>query len=179
MSRVGKAPIPIPNGVSVAIDGTMVRVKGPKGELSRTISTRISVVEKDSEVVLDRDGDDKQAKSFHGLYRQLINNMVVGVTDGFSRNLVINGVGYRAELKGDVLTLNLGYSNPIDFAVPEGVLVELDGPNKVKVSGIDKELVGKTASEIRGLRPPEPYKGKGVRYEDEYVRRKVGKSGIK
>lgn len=179
MSRVGKAPIPIPGGVSVAIDGTTVRVKGPKGELSQTISPRISVMEKDNEVVLERDGEDKQAKSYHGLYRQLINNMVVGVSAGFSRNLVINGVGYRAELKDKVLTLNLGYSNPIDFAIPEGISVELDGPTKLRVSGIDRELVGKVASEIRGLRPPEPYKGKGVRYENEYVRRKVGKSGIK
>jgi len=179
MSRVGKAPIPIPGGVSVAIEGTTVRVKGPKGELSREISPRISVIEKDNEVVLERDGEDKQVKSYHGLYRQLINNMVVGVSTGFSRSLVINGVGYRAELAGKTLTLNLGYSNPIEFAVPEGISVELDGPTKLKVSGIDRELVGKIASEIRGLRPPEPYKGKGVRYEDEYVRRKVGKSGIK
>lgn len=163
----------------MAIDGTTVRVKGPKGELSQTISPRISVMEKDNEVVLERDGEDKQAKSYHGLYRQLINNMVVGVSAGFSRNLVINGVGYRAELKDKVLTLNLGYSNPIDFAIPEGISVELDGPTKLRVSGIDRELVGKVASEIRGLRPPEPYKGKGVRYENEYVRRKVGKSGIK
>lgn len=179
MSRVGKAPIPIPSGVSVAIDGTTVRVKGPKGEMSRTVSPRISVVEKDNEVVLERDGEDKQVKSFHGLYRQLISNMVVGVSNGFSRTLVINGVGYRAELKEGTLTLNLGYSNPIDFTVPEGITVELEGPTKIKVSGIDKEIVGKTAAEIRGLRPPEPYKGKGVRYENEYVRRKVGKSGIK
>jgi len=163
----------------VAIEGTTVRVKGPKGELSREISPRISVIEKDNEVVLERDGEDKQVKSYHGLYRQLINNMVVGVSTGFSRSLVINGVGYRAELAGKTLTLNLGYSNPIEFAVPEGISVELDGPTKLKVSGIDRELVGKIASEIRGLRPPEPYKGKGVRYEDEYVRRKVGKSGIK
>ena len=163
----------------MAIEGTTVRVKGPKGELSREISPRISVIEKDNEVVLERDGEDKQVKSYHGLYRQLINNMVVGVSTGFSRSLVINGVGYRAELAGKTLTLNLGYSNPIEFAVPEGISVELDGPTKLKVSGIDRELVGKIASEIRGLRPPEPYKGKGVRYEDEYVRRKVGKSGIK
>jgi large subunit ribosomal protein L6 len=179
MSRVGKAPIPIPSGVSVEIDGTTVRVKGPKGEMSRAVSPRIAVKNENSTVVLERDSEDKQTKSFHGLYRQLIRNMVVGVSEGYKRNLVINGVGYRAELKGNVLALNLGFSNPIEFGIPEGITVELDGPNKLSVSGIDKELVGKIASEIRGLRPPEPYKGKGIRYEDEYVRRKVGKSGIK
>ncbi len=179
MSRVGKAPIPIPKGVSVTIDGSKVTVKGPKGELAQTVSPRISVVENENTLVVERSGEDKETRSFHGLYRQLINNMVIGVSAGFSRVLIINGVGYRAELSGSSLMLSLGYSNPIEFAVPDGIKAELEGPNKLRVSGIDKQLVGKIASEIRGLRPPEPYKGKGVRYEDEYVRRKVGKSGIK
>lgn len=179
MSRIGRLPITIPSGVSVEAKGDLVSVKGPKGNLEQKIRPEVTVVVQGNEVLVSRINDEKKSRGFHGLFRNLINNMVIGVSEGFSRNLLINGVGYRAELKGKVLVLNLGYSNPIEFAVPEGITIEADGPNKLSVKGISKELVGKTASEIRALRPPEPYKGKGVKYEDEHIRRKVGKSGIK
>ncbi len=179
MSRIGKMPIPIPSGVTVEAKGLEVTVKGPKGELKQTIRPEITVEVGDSEVVVTRKNDAKKSRGFHGLYRNLINNMVVGVTEGYAKNLQINGVGYRAELSGKTLLLNLGFSSQIEFMVPEGITIETDGPNKVSIKGIDKALVGKTASEIRSLRPPEPYKGKGIKYENEMIRRKVGKSGIK
>jgi large subunit ribosomal protein L6 len=172
-------PVTIPQGVTVDISGSTVTVKGPKGELSQTLRSEVSVQQENGEVVVSRINDAPRSRGFHGLYRQLIQNMVVGVTDGFSRSLLINGVGYRAEVQGKNVMLNLGFSNPVEFRLPEGVTAEADGPNKLTIRGISKELVGKTASEIRKIRPPEPYKGKGVKYEDEYVRRKVGKSGIK
>lgn len=179
MSRVGRLPVPVPKGVTVSVEGLKVTVKGPKGELSQIVRNGIAVEVGDGEVLVTRSSEDRKTKGFHGLYRQLVNNMVVGVSQGFSRSLVINGVGYRAEVGPKSVTLNLGYSNPVEYVVPEGVTVTAEGANKLVVSGISKELVGKTASEIRSVRPPEPYKGKGVKYEDEYVRRKVGKSGIK
>lgn len=179
MSRIGRMPVTIPQGVTVDISGSTVTVKGPKGELSQTLRSEVSVQQENGEVVVSRINDAPRSRGFHGLYRQLIQNMVVGVTDGFSRSLLINGVGYRAEVQGKNVMLNLGFSNPVEFRLPEGVTAEADGPNKLTIRGISKELVGKTASEIRKIRPPEPYKGKGVKYEDEYVRRKVGKSGIK
>ncbi len=179
MSRVGRMPIPVPNGVTVDIDGKTVSVKGSKGSLSQTITGNIVVTLEEGQVVVSRSSEDKKTKGFHGLYRQLIHNMVVGVSQGFSRSLLINGVGYRAEVGPKTVTLNLGYSNPVDFAIPDGITVVAEGANKLIVSGIDKQLVGKTASEIRSVRPPEPYKGKGVKYEEEHIRRKVGKSGIK
>ncbi|MFP4212308.1 MAG: 50S ribosomal protein L6, partial [Alkalispirochaeta sp.] len=156
-----------------------VTVKGPKGELSRPYRPEVTVTVADGNVVVDRVNESKKAKGFHGLYRQLISNMIVGVSEGYTRNLLINGVGFRAEVNGAAITLNLGYSNPIEFRLPEGIEAIAETPNKLSIRGIDKELVGKVASEIRKIRPPEPYKGKGVKYENEYVRRKVGKSGIK
>ncbi len=179
MSRVGRMPIPVPNGVTVDISGKTVTVKGSKGSLSQTISGNIAVTMDDGQVVVSRNSEDKKTKGFHGLYRQLIRNMVVGVSEGFSRSLLINGVGYRAEVGPKTVLLNLGYSNPVEYTIPEGITIAAEGANKLIVSGIDKHLVGKTASEIRSVRPPEPYKGKGVKYEEEYIRRKVGKSGIK
>jgi len=179
MSRVGRLPVAIPNGVTVDVSSDAVTVKGPKGELSRSYRPEVTVTVADGSVVVDRVNESKKAKGFHGLYRQLIANMVVGVSEGYSRNLLINGVGFRAEVNGKAITLNLGYSNPIEFRLPEGVDAVAETPNKLTIRGIDKELVGKVASEIRKIRPPEPYKGKGVKYENEYVRRKVGKSGIK
>jgi large subunit ribosomal protein L6 len=172
-------PVAIPNGVTVDVSSDAVTVKGPKGELSQSYRPEVTVTVADGSVVVDRVNESKKAKGFHGLYRQLISNMVVGVSEGYSRSLLINGVGFRAEVNGKAITLNLGYSNPIEFRLPEGVEAVAETPNKLTIRGIDKELVGKVASEIRKIRPPEPYKGKGVKYENEYVRRKVGKSGIK
>ena len=179
MSRVGRLPVAIPKGVSVEVSGSNVTVKGPKGELTESLRSEVAVSVTDDSVVVERTSESKKAKGFHGLYRQLIANMVQGVSEGYSRALLINGVGYRAEVKGRSMTLNLGFSNPVEFRLPEGITVDADGPNRVVVRGISKQLVGKVASEIRGIRPPEPYKGKGIKYENEYVRRKVGKSGIK
>jgi large subunit ribosomal protein L6 len=169
----------VPKGVSVDVSGQSVTVKGPKGELTEALRPEVKVQVGESEVVVDRVSESRKARGFHGLYRQLIANMILGVSEGFSRALLINGVGYRAEVSGQSLTLNLGFSNPIEFRLPDGVSAETDGPNRVVVRGISKQMVGKVASEIRGIRPPEPYKGKGIKYENEYVRRKVGKSGIK
>lgn len=179
MSRIGRLPITVPKGVTVAVNGSAVTVKGPKGELVQQVRPEVVVETNDDQVVVTRKNESKKAKGFHGLYRQLVQNMVVGVSAGFSRTLLINGVGYRAEVGKESVMLNLGYSNPIEFRIPEGITITSEGANKLIVQGIDKQLVGKTASEIRKVRPPEPYKGKGIKYEDEYVRRKVGKSGIK
>ena len=179
MSRVGLLPINVPKGVTVTVNGSTVSVKGPKGELSQVLRPEVTVMVENDLVTVSRKNESKKAKGFHGLYRQLVYNMVTGVSQGFTRTLLINGVGYRAEVGNKSVMLNLGYSNPIEFMIPEGVAITAEGNNKLVVQGIDKQLVGKTASEIRKVRPPEPYKGKGVRYEDEYVRRKVGKSGIK
>ena len=179
MSRVGKLPIDLPKGVSVKIEGTLVTVEGQKGSLKQEIRPEVTVNVTDEQVVVGRVDDSKPAKSFHGLYRKLISNMVTGVSQGFSKTLLINGVGYRVEQKGQSLVFNLGYSNPIEFPLEEGLTAALEGNNKITISGIDREKVGQTCAEIRSLRPPEPYKGKGVRYEDEYVRRKIGKAGIK
>ncbi|MDA3951085.1 MAG: 50S ribosomal protein L6 [Spirochaeta sp.] len=179
MSRVGRLPVPIPKGVSVDVSESLVKVKGPKGELQEAYRPEVKVTVDGETVLVERTTESRKARGFHGLYRQLIHNMIVGVTDGYARTLLINGVGFRAEVSGNAITLNLGYSNPIEFRLPDGVTADAEGPNKLTVRGIDKQLVGKVASEIRKIRPPEPYKGKGVKYEDEYVRRKVGKSGIK
>jgi len=179
MSRIGVLPIEVPGGVTVDVKPDVVSVKGPKGELSQPYHGDISVSVDDSTVVVSRKNDTKVSKSLHGLYRNLIRNMVTGVSVGFTKNLLINGVGYRAEVQGNILVLNLGYSNPIEYPIPEELTISCDGPTKIIVSGIDKQRVGQVSSEIRSIRPPEPYKGKGVRYEDEYVRRKVGKAGVK
>lgn len=179
MSRIGRLPVAIPAGVTVSAANNVVTVKGPKGSLSQEIKPEITVEVKGNEVVVTRANDEKLVKSYHGLYRQLINNMVEGVTKGFSKTLVINGVGYRAELKGKILVLALGYSTIIEYMIPEGITITADGPSKITVSGIDKAQVGQVCAEIRSLRGPEPYKGKGIKYETENIRRKVGKSGGK
>ena len=179
MSRIGKLPVAIPNGVTVDISGSTVTAKGPNGTLTQGFSPEVSVKVTDGSVVVERNAESKRARSMHGLYRNLINNMVTGVSTGFTRNLLINGVGYRAEVQGKILVLNLGYSNPVDYPIPDDLTITCEGPNRITVSGPDKQRVGQTAAEIRSVRPPEPYKGKGVRYEDEYVRRKVGKAGVK
>ncbi len=179
MSRIGKLPIELPQGVNLKVDGNVVTVEGPKGKLEQKFRPEITVAVEGNQIVVGRVSESKPARSFHGLYRKLISNMVIGVTKGFSKNLVIIGVGYRVEMNGKNLVFNLGYSNPIEFPLEEGLSVTLDGNNKLTVSGIDNQQVGQTCAEIRSLRPPEPYKGKGVRYENEYVRRKIGKAGIK
>ena len=179
MSKIGKLPVAVPAGVTVTCSDGLVSVKGPKGELSQKISNTIKVEVKDGEVVLTTLDDSKQTNAFHGLYRNLIHNMVVGVTTGFSKSLVITGVGYRAEVQGKILMLNLGYSNDFFATIPDGLTVTADAQGKVTVSGIDKQQVGEFCSQIRKLRKPEPYKVKGVRYETEVIRRKVGKTGVK
>jgi large subunit ribosomal protein L6 len=178
MSRIGLKPVSVPKGVTVAVKDNILTVKGAKGELTQAYEPEVSFELKGDSAIVSRRDDTQRAKSMHGLYRKLLENMVEGVSTGFSKSLVINGVGYRAESRGKSLFLNLGFSTQIEYVLPEGVSVTSEG-NKVTVSGISKELVGLVASEIRGLRPPEPYKGKGIKYETEHVRRKVGKSGVK
>jgi large subunit ribosomal protein L6 len=178
MSRIGKLPIAVPSGVDVAIDESLVTVKGPKGTLSHTIAAPITVAKGEDGVLEKRPNDEREARSLHGLTRTLINNMVVGVTEGYEKKLEIVGVGYRVLSKGPTqLEFQLGYSHPITFNAPEGITFTVDGPTRLGVQGIDKQLVGETAANIRKLRKPEPYKGKGVRYAGEHIRRKVGKAG--
>ena len=178
MSRVGKMPIAIPAGVTVDIaENNLVTVKGPKGELSRTLPAEMTIKKEGEEVIIERPNDLKKNKALHGLTRALIHNMVVGVNEGFSKTLEINGVGYRAAKQGKVLNLSLGYSHPVEYPEPEGIEIEVPEQTKIIVKGISKEKVGQCAAEIRGFRPPEPYKGKGVKYADEHIRRKVGKTG--
>ncbi len=180
MSRVGYKPITVPKGVKVAVQGTMVNVEGPKGKLFQELSSSfITVLVKGEEVSVDRANEAKQTKAYHGLYRNLINNMVIGVSEGFKRTLLINGVGYKAEVQGKLLVLSLGFSSDVFVGIPDGLTVVAETGQKLVVSGVDKQLVGKFASEIRGLRKPEPYKGKGIRYDDETIRKKVGKTGVK
>ncbi|MFO7532987.1 MAG: 50S ribosomal protein L6, partial [Candidatus Limnocylindrales bacterium] len=175
--RVGKLPIPIPAGVDIDIAGSRIKVKGPRGTLERDVTPVLSVVTEDGQLRVVRPNEDKRSRELHGLTRTLIHNMVVGVTEGYTRNLEIQGVGYRAQLVGRKLQLNLGYSHPIEINPPEGISFEVETPTKVAVTGIDKELVGRIAAQVRGTRKPEPYKGKGVRYAGEIVRRKAGKAG--
>ena len=177
MSRVGKLPITIPSGVDIDIAGTRIKVKGPRGTLERDLTPVLSIVTEDGQLRVVRPNEDKRSRELHGLTRTLIHNMVVGVTEGYTRNLEIQGVGYRAQLVGRKLQLNLGYSHPIEINPPEGISFEVETPTKVAVTGIDKELVGRIAAQVRGTRKPEPYKGKGVRYAGEVVRRKAGKAG--
>ncbi|MBN2625775.1 MAG: 50S ribosomal protein L6 [Spirochaetales bacterium] len=179
MSRIGNKPVGIPSGVSISVKDNILTVKGAKGELQQQFHSEVSFDIQEKEVVVSRVDDSKKAKSMHGLYRKLLDNMVTGVSAGFQKSLVINGVGYRAEMVGKNLLLSLGYSTQIEYVIPEGAAVAIEGNNKVVVSSIDKAIVGQVASEIRSLRPPEPYKGKGIKYEDENIRRKVGKSGKK
>ncbi len=179
MSRIGRMPVAIPAGVTVEIaENNKVTVKGPKGTLSRDLAPEMEIKQENGHVVVTRPNDLKRMKSLHGLTRTLIKNMVVGVTDGYSKVLEINGVGYRAAKAGKKLTLNLGYSHPVEMDDPEGIETKVEG-NKITVSGINKEQVGQYAAEIREKRLPEPYKGKGIKYSDEVIRRKVGKAGKK
>lgn len=180
MSRIGRMPIAIPAGVTVDIaENNKVTVKGPKGTLERVLPEEMTIKIEDGHVVVTRPNDLKRMKSLHGLTRTLINNMVVGVTQGYEKVLEVNGVGYRAQKQGKVLTLFLGYSHQVDMTDPEGIETVMDGQNKIIVKGIDKERVGQFAAEIRDKRRPEPYKGKGIKYADEVIRRKVGKTGKK
>lgn len=180
MSRIGKLPVAIPAGVDVKLEeGNVITVKGPKGTLTRKLVDDLTITVDNSEIVVTRPSDLKRYKALHGLTRTLIANMVEGVTNGYSKVLEINGVGYRAAKSGNKLTLTLGYSHPVEMIDPEGITTTLEGTNKITVSGIDKEKVGQFAAEIRTKRPPEPYKGKGIKYETETIRRKVGKTGKK
>ncbi len=179
MSRIGKLPIAIPAGVEVAVNGKEVTVKGPKGAMTRTVVDPIDVEVKDNEVVVTRHDDEAQNRAYHGLTRALINNMVIGVSKGFEKKLEIIGVGYRAQMQGNKLVLNVGKSHPVEYTAPEGIQIEVPAPTKITLTGYDKERLGVFAAELRAVRPPEPYKGKGIRYEGEYVRRKAGKTGAK
>jgi len=178
MSRIGKAPIPVPSGVDVTLSGRNVTVKGPKGTLARELPGTITVRQDGEVLLVERPDDERETRAMHGLVRSLVNNMVVGVTDGFTKQLEIIGVGYRATAKGnDALDLALGFSHPVEVKAPAGVTFEVPTPNRIDIKGSDKELVGQVAADIRKLRKPEPYKGKGVRYLGEHVVRKAGKSG--
>jgi large subunit ribosomal protein L6 len=178
MSRMGRKPVDIPAGVSVTVGASEVKVKGPKGELSLAVPSTCKVTQENNELNVTRTGDDKQVRAAHGTTRAHLNNMVKGVTTGFLKELEIVGVGYKAEAKGQTLTLTIGFSHLVNFPVPTGVTVETPEPTKIKVSGIDRQKVGQVAAEIRGVRPPEPYKGKGIKYIDEYIERKAGKSAV-
>lgn len=179
MSKIGKLPVTIPAGVTVTVNPNLVSVKGTKGELSEKINDLVTVEVKDGTLTVKPVNDSKNANAAHGLYRNLIHNMVVGVTEGFSKVLIITGVGYRAEVQGKMLVMNLGYSSDFIAVIPEGITVTADAQGKVTISGISKKLVGEFSAQIRKLRMPEPYKGKGIRYETEVIRRKVGKTGVK
>lgn len=177
MSRIGKQPVPVPSGVTVSIDGPTVKVKGPKGELQTVLVDLVEVSMADGEVKVAPRDDSNPARAAWGLSRTLIANMVTGVTTGFTKSLEITGVGYRAALQGKALQLNLGYSHDVSYPIPDGISITTPRPTAIVVSGIDKQQVGQVAAEIRRVRPPEPYKGKGIRYSGEYVRRKAGKAG--
>jgi len=177
MSRIGRLSINVPSGVTVSVADHEVKVKGPKGELDLHYATPITVTVKDGVVTVIRPQEDKRSRQLHGLTRTLIANMVDGVTRGFSKTLEIQGVGYRAQMQGRALGLQLGFSHPVNFAPPKGIEIKVEGTNKIQISGADKQQVGQVAAQIRSIRPPEPYKGKGIRYEGERVRRKLGKAG--
>jgi large subunit ribosomal protein L6 len=179
MSRIGKIPVKVPKGVTVAFQDEVISVQGPKGKLTQKYHPVITFEPQGDEIVVSRANEEKQTKAFHGLYRNLLNNMVIGVSTGFTKVLVITGVGYRAEIQGKLLAMSLGYSNDVYVGIPDGLTVAAEPNGRVVVSGISKQQVGEFASQIRKLRLPEPYKGKGIRYEDEQIRRKVGKSGVK
>ena len=179
MSRIGKAPIPIPEKVTVSLNGLAVTVKGPKGELKRTLPEGVSIDQVENTIVLAPTSSKRTSRERHGLCRALVNNMIVGVESGFSKSLEIIGVGSRAQVKGTTLVVSAGYSHPVEVVAPAGITFKVENNTKVIVSGIDKELVGNEAAKIRAIRPPEPYKGKGIRYEGEWILRKAGKSGKK
>ncbi|MFL6125804.1 50S ribosomal protein L6 [Actinophytocola sp.] len=177
MSRIGKLPIPVPANVDVTIDGQQINVKGPKGTLAHTIAEPITVEREDGILAIRRPDDERRNRALHGLTRSLVNNLVVGVTDGYEKKLEIHGVGYRVQLKGSDLEFSLGFSHPVKVSPPEGITFVVEAPTRFSVQGIDKQLVGEVAANIRKLRKPDPYKGKGVRYAGEKIRRKVGKTG--
>lgn len=179
MSRIGRLPVKIPKGVTVKVEGVRVSIEGPKGKLAQECAPEVTVAVAGDQLVVTRCDDSQKAKSLHGLYRNLLKNTIIGLSDGFSRVLTISGVGYKAEVKGKSLVLSLGYSTPIEYPIPDGITMEVEANTKVIVKGSDRQRVGQIASEIRSFRTTEPYKGKGIKYENEYVRRKVGKSGIK
>ena len=179
MSRIGRKPITLPAGVDVKVADNVVTVKGPKGTLSQKISPIITVAVEGNEVLVTRPNDEKESRSLHGLTRTLVNNMVIGVTEGFKKELEVNGVGYRVQKQGKDLIMNLGYSHQVIVSEIEGITIEAPGPNQIIISGADKQLVGQFAAEVREKRPPEPYKGKGIKYVDEHIRRKEGKAGGK
>jgi large subunit ribosomal protein L6 len=179
MSRIGRKPITVPNGVTVSVDGATVKVKGPKGELERTFEPSMKVRVEDNEVLVERPNDDKRERALHGLTRALLANMVTGVTEGFKKTLEIVGVGYRAEKKGKNLVVSVGYSHPVNYPEPEGITLTTPAPTTIVIEGIDKQKVGQVAAELREFRRPEPYKGKGIRYQGEQVRRKAGKTAGK
>jgi len=179
MSRIGNQPIPVPKGIKLDINGSYVKVVGPKGTLERNIRPEIGLQEDGDTLIVVRKDNSKRTRAFSGLTRTLVSNMIIGVDKGFQKKLSIEGVGYRAEVKGAFLNLSVGYSNPVEFALPKGVTAEVDKANNVTLDCIDKELLGETAAKIRAVRPPEPYKGKGIRYTDEYIARKAGKSASK
>ena len=179
MSRIGKIPVKVPSGVKVTFQNEEITVEGPKGQLKQKYHPIITFEDKGGEVIVSRKNEEKQTKAFHGLYRNLLNNMVTGVSTGFNKSLIVTGVGYRAEVQGKLLAMSLGFSNDIYVAIPDGLAVVVDQGGKIVINGIDKQRVGEFAAQIRKLRSPEPYKGKGIRYDDEIIRRKVGKSGVK
>ena len=179
MSRIGKIPVKVPAGVKVTFADNVMTVEGPKGKLSQKYHPVITFEDKGEEIVVSRSNEEKQTMAYHGLYRNLLNNMVTGVSSGFTKSLIITGVGYRAEVQGKLLSMSLGFSTDIFVGIPEGITVTADASGKITISGNDKQRVGELAAQIRKLRPPEPYKGKGIRYENEKIRRKVGKSGVK
>lgn len=178
MSRTGRKPIPLPQGVEVKVEGSLIGIKGPKGTLEVNLNKGITAQVEDRNFSLDRADDEKKSRAFHGLARALMSNAITGVSTGWSKALDIVGIGYRAEKQGNTVVFSLGYSHPINFEIPKGIDIEVDGKaNRITVNGIDRQQVGQIAAEIRGLRPPEPYKGKGVRYADERIRTKAGKQG--
>ena len=179
MSRVGKLPVVIPSGVKITVNPASVDVEGPKGKLSQAYNDLVKIEVKEGELCVFPSSESKASNAAQGLYRNLINNMVTGVTAGWTKNLIVNGVGYRAEVQGNLLILNIGYSNDFIAAIPDGLTVTADAQGKISVWGIDKQRVGEYCAQIRKLRKPEPYKGKGIRYDDEVIKRKVGKSGVK
>ena len=179
MSRIGKEPVAIPNGVEVKLDNNVITVKGSKGTLTRELHPNMKVEVKDNTVVVTRPNDEKENRALHGLTRTLIANMVKGVSEGFAKELEVNGVGYRAQKQGNKLVLNLGFSHPVEFVEPEGITFDVPNPNSIIVKGINNEAVGQMAAEIRAMREPEPYKGKGIKYTTERIRRKEGKTGAK
>lgn len=177
MSRIGRKPVAVPAGVDVKIDGTTVTVKGPKGSLTGTYNSKLSIALEGNEIIVTRPDDEKESRALHGLTRTLIHNMVEGVNNGYSKELEINGIGYKAAMQGKDLVLTVGYSHVVNVKTPEGITIAVPAPNKIVISGADKVKVGQFAAEVRGVRPPEPYKGKGIKYVDEYIRRKEGKAG--